>query len=113
MSTVIDRIVNTAKDLTVLNVATLTGDVNVTLDGAGNFDFNHIVDSLRTEAAKTDGTVKLVALTHIEMDQDVVHFEKADLTDAERLLVTSHGDLVDTSKNARMDFLDFVKRVVD
>ena len=105
---IMERIATVGEDVLTLDVATFTGTVEIGLDGDG-FDFSRLVASLKEQAARAEGTVKLVALTHVELDRDVIHFVKEGLTEPEEKLTRDHEAMVEIAKDGRMGFLRFVR----
>ena len=107
----IDRIKAAGEDLLSIDVVTLTGNVNVTIKG-DKIDFDALVKSLQTQVAKTDGTIKIVAFTRIDVDKDAVQFVKSGLSSEEAPMVSAHNEMVKTAQDARMAVVNFLKGLV-
>lgn len=109
----LDSLGNAIKDLSSLDVTTLSGDITaIYATQQGEFD----LQSVLTELSKTDSTLRgkvyVVASTHLSIDQDATQFVKADLKPEEQSLVKTHLETVKTSLEARNSFLNFAKEFI-
>ena len=107
----IKRLEEVGEDLATLDVATLSGSVKVTVDG-DKIDFKALVKSIQAEVTKAQGTVQIVAFTHIDIDKDAVQFVKSGLTAEEAPLIDAHNEMVKTSQEARMSVVNFLKGLI-
>ncbi|CAM2011154.1 hypothetical protein [Acanthopleuribacter pedis] len=99
-------------DITTLDVVTLTGDIDVTLnqqadaggaaDPAETITFQDILKNI--QAVKSQG-LNAVAVTHIEVDMDTALFVKDNLTPQQQNLLTLHNQSVEQARNARHAFI--------
>ena len=104
----IDRLEAVGQDLATLDVATLSGNVQVTVQ-SDKIDFKALVKSIQDQVTQADGTVQIVAFTHIDIDKDAVQFVKSGLTAEEAPLIAAHNEMVKTSQEARMAVVQFLK----
>ncbi len=107
------------KEVTSLDVVTLSGDLKVTIAG-DKIDFTQTYAELAkaTQAGSPAGhtatavTAEVVAFTHIDLDKDLTQFVKSDLTAADASLLESHRDMVKASLEARRAYLKMVAEIV-
>lgn len=95
----LENLANGIKDLTSIEVITLSGKVEWTTDAdadalkATTLDWDALLNH-----AKTDGSVKLVAATRVDADYDVVNFQAES---ASPELLKLHADTLRTSREGR------------
>lgn len=93
-------------DFTTLDVVTLTGDIDVTLNQQatdnGTITFQQILKNI--ESVKSDG-LNAVAVTHVEVDMDTALFVKDNLSPQQQNLLTLHNQTVEQARNARHAFI--------
>jgi hypothetical protein len=107
----IDRLRSAGEDLATLDVATLSGSVEIKLAG-DKIDFDALVKSIQDQVTKVDGTVQIVAFTRIDLDKDAIQFVKSGLSDDDKPLVAAHNEMVKTSQEARLAVVRFIKDVI-
>ncbi|PID94812.1 MAG: hypothetical protein CSA95_02175 [Bacteroidetes bacterium] len=107
LSGVLETINGAAKDVSSVEVTTLTGDVKKVFNGE-KIDLKSTVESLKGD---TQGEVRLLAHTHIDFDQDATQFFSDDIAEKDALLLELHQEMVDSAMASRSAFLDFVKEI--
>lgn len=116
LKSVLENIRNAAQDIVTLDVVTMTGEININASEhmtKDRFDVGKLVDTLMAGApVEQKLTVKVLALTHLEMDQDCIQFVRQDLTDSEKPLVEAHNAMVKTATEARNSLLLTIKEIV-
>lgn len=106
----LDKLDDMIDDLSSLHVQTYTGRVAVNLE---NLDDNQrVMDRVRdavASAADTDGTVRLVAETYVQLDGDAYNF----LTDeaAPQAALELHGESVKAGLETRLGLIELVRSV--
>ncbi len=101
-------------DFTTLEVTTLTGNVDHVIKTTGkkkSFDMKNVVSKLG-QTGKTEGTITLIAHTHIDFDHDTVNFIKSDLGKQGKQLFNMHQAAVMTANEARNGFLSFLQEII-
>ena len=109
-----DQIKSAVVDFTTLEVTTLTGNIDHVIKTTGKkttFDMKNVVSKL-SQSGKTEGTVTLIAHTHIDFDHDTVNFIKSDLGKQGKQLFEMHQATVMTAHGARNGFLSFLQEVI-
>lgn len=103
------KIENTLEDLTTLEVATLTGTLEVSREPGQPQEvvFKDLLKELGKQATVTSN-IQVVAYTHIDFDHDSVNFVASGAEDKPKLL-EAHGKMVSASAEARSAFLSFVR----
>jgi hypothetical protein len=102
---IVERLNTAAQDFSSLEVTTVTGDVTQIISN-NEFKFDNITQKCTT------GTLKLVAFHNIKFDQDAVLFVKEQLNGDEKELFDLHMKTLESSREARLAFLNFIKEVV-
>lgn len=100
---------NAVTDLTSLHVQTFTGEIASDLDGSQSFsDIRALV-----KAAKTAGTVTLVAETLAQFDGDSYNFVAADLASVPPLALEVHKNAIKAGVETRLGLLNLFKDLID
>lgn len=94
------------KDLTTLEVATLSGKIELGQDTEIS-SFNDLLQSV-SKGAKLQANVQVVAYTHLDLDHDAVHFV-AEGAESRAKLLEAHSRMVTASAEARRGFLEFAQ----
>lgn len=102
----LDSLDEAAKDLSSIEVTTLSGDVKQIFNG-DKIDLKKAISDL--SEGTTSGKIELVAHTRIDFDQDTVLFvsDKAKAKHSE--LYTLHKEAIQSSQIARQNFLNFIQ----
>lgn len=107
-----DSIEAMVTDIATLDVVTLTGEIDVTLnqqagDGQtdGTISFQDILSNIK--GVKSQG-LNALAVTHIEADMDTALFIKDGLAPEQQNLLTLHNQTVQQARNARNAFIQSV-----
>lgn len=100
---------NAATDLSSLDVVTLSGDINLTLDEKGKM--MKPLEIAKKFQGDENGKITVEAFTHIDFDQDKIQFLKQGITKDE-ITYQLHLDAVKASQEARNAFLDFIEGIV-
>lgn len=96
-----------AKDLSSIEVTTLTGDIKQTFDEHGEIDLKKALNDLNA-GGSTSGKIEVVAHTHIDFDQDAIMFVSKDATNKHHELYELHKEAIASSQAARQSFLRFI-----
>jgi hypothetical protein len=98
-------VTDVAKDISTLDVTTLTG--TITYKGV---DATKIYDNIK-ELAGT-GELRVVAMTHKDVDHDTVLFVSEGLPESASALLKAHDAAFVAAENARLAFLKFAAGIV-
>jgi hypothetical protein len=111
LADVIERIRNVGRDIVSIDVVTLTGRLTITAatDESG-LNLQELYKEL--QKATLEGTLEVVAFTHIDLDRDAVNYVKSGLSESEKPIIDAHGAMVDTAQKARQAFLQLAKEFV-
>ena len=104
-----DKVAGAVKDLATIDVVTLTGEIKLEILGTGSdvkIDPTALFEKLQ---GKVDGSLSVVALTHVEIDMDVTNFGSATPSDA---LFSLHQQSVKNAIEARAAVLDMIKGLI-
>ncbi|GAA4840831.1 hypothetical protein [Algivirga pacifica] len=112
-SGVIQKLNDTAIDLTTLDVTTVTGDLTHHINDEGGIDFKNILNEIKTKGGKTEGELKLLAATHIDFDHDTFNFVKEQLTDQEKELLGTHVLMIEQAQKARAAMFSFMQEILN
>ena len=113
LTNALDALGDAIKDLSSLDVTTLSGDITaIYATQQGGFDLQAVLTELSKTESSLRGKVYVVASTHMSIDQDATQFVKADLKPEEQSLVKTHLETVKTSLEARNSFLNFAKEFI-
>jgi len=95
-------------DLTTLDVVTLTGKINLTVANVSNFE--DILENLKTTAVSE---VKVLAVSHHQIDSDAVMFVKGDLDQVnEKPLLAMHQETVKAAQEMRNKVVEMVANAI-
>jgi hypothetical protein len=100
------------KDLSTIEVTTLTGDIKLIFDGSGNINLKDKIKNLDInsgESGSAEGSIEVIAHTQIDFDLDSVTYINKNTVQGNRDLLDIHNEAVATSQAARQSFLRFVK----
>jgi hypothetical protein len=104
----LDKLQEKLKDVTTLDVVTATGTLEYKVDDKGKFDFKTMVDQLKNSTA-ADSKLKIVAITHSEIDHDTFNFIQEGANPDH---VELHNQSVDIAKKARHAFIEFLANLI-
>jgi len=93
------------KDLSSIEVTTLSGDVKQIFNG-DKIDLKNAVNELKS--GTTTGKIELVAHTHVAFDQDTVLFVSNKAQDKHSDLYELHKEAVTSAQDARRSFITFI-----
>lgn len=105
---ILDDVREGIKDLTSLEVITLTGDVKSKIDDDGKIKWGDLVN----EAKNPAGTVELVAATHVKIDSDTVQFVTDTPHGNLEQLLQVHDAAVESAQINRQAVIELVKGIV-
>lgn len=103
-----DSIEAMVTDIATLDVVTLTGEIDVTLNqqaADGTITFQDILSNIK--GVKSQG-LNALAVTHIEADMDTALFVKDGLSPEQQNLLTMHNQTVEQARTARNAFIQSV-----
>lgn len=95
-----------AKDLSSIEVTTLSGDVKQIFNG-DKIDLKKAISDL--SEGTTSGKIELVAHTQIDFDQDTVLFVSDKARSKHKELYELHKEAIASSQAARQSFLLFIR----
>ena len=72
------------RDVTTLDVVTLSGKIEINTDANTEVDLGTICDVLSKQISQTTSAIDVVAFTRVQLDSDTVQFVQSDLTEADR-----------------------------
>jgi hypothetical protein len=98
-------ITDVAKDISTLDVTTLTG--TITYKGV---DATDLYKNIKDMASS--GDLRVVAMTHKDVDHDTVLFVSEGLPESASALLKAHDAAVVAAENARLAFLKFAAGIV-
>jgi hypothetical protein len=93
------------KDLSSIEVTTLSGDVKQIFNGE-KIDLKNAVNQLKS--GSTSGKIELVAHTHVAFDQDTVLFVSNKAQGKHSEIYDLHKEAVVSAQNARRSFITFI-----
>lgn len=99
------------KDVATLDVVTFSGKLTVELTSGAEFNVSDLYENLKGRIGK-ESELKLIALTHIDLDFDVTTFTASDLSSAEKELITYHVSTVEASQKARASVVELALDVI-
>lgn len=108
---VTDWLEGVIKDITTLDVVTFSGTLTVEPATEGEFKVSELYDKLRGSIGD-ESKLKLIALTHIDLDFDVTTFMANKLSSDEKELITYHVSTVEASQNARSSVVELALDVI-
>lgn len=97
-----------AKDLSSIEVTTLTGDIKQVFNEDGNIDLKKALNDLNA-GGSTSGKIEVVAHTRIDFDQDAIMFVSKDSRNRNHELYELHKEAIASSQAARQSFLRFIR----
>ena len=113
---VINKVVDAARDISSLDVVTITGNINLKphIDESDSLKFQELHKSLMNRMkTETEVTLDVLAFTHLDMDCDSTNFVRANLSAEQAALVNAHNEMVKTAQETRAGIakmlLDFFK----
>ena len=103
-----DKVVKAIEDLATLEVATFTG----------NIDLSDVVKDEKLEkntfakirSSLLDGN--LVGYTRFEIEGDAINYTNSDLGEEKAFLLEAHNSLVKGAQQSRKNFFEFVLKVI-
>ncbi len=101
----LDSLKEAGKDLSSIEVTTLSGDVKQIFNGE-KIDLKNAVNKLQD--GSTSGKVELVAHTHVAFDQDSVLFVSNKALDKHSSIYELHKEAVISAQDARRSFITFI-----
>ena len=99
------------EDITTLDVVTFSGTLTVDPGTEGEFKVSELYDKLKGSIGD-ESKLKLIALTHIDLDFDVTTFMANNLSSDEKELITYHVSTVEASQNARSSVVELALDVI-
>lgn len=97
-----------AKDLSSVEVTTLTGDVKQIFNDDREIDLKNVINKLGTGGA-VSGKIEVVAHTRIDFDQDTISFISEKAKNKHSDLYELHKEAIASSQEARQNFLRFIR----
>ncbi|MFK7951195.1 MAG: hypothetical protein AB8G11_26680 [Saprospiraceae bacterium] len=97
-----------AKDLSSIEVTTLTGDIKQVFNDDGNIDLKKALNDLNA-GGSTSGKIEVVAHTRIDFDQDAIMFVSKNSRNKNHELYELHKEAIASSQAARQSFLRFIR----
>jgi len=97
------KLFNFIKDITTLEVVTLSGNLTVAdikLTGDDKIDFNKVMDSIKGTATD-DSAISIVAATNIDIDKDIQQFVKEGMSTEDKELFNMHVQAIQYAQEAR------------
>lgn len=97
-----------AKDLSSIEVTTLTGDIKQVFNDDGDIDLKKALNDLNA-GGSTSGKIEVIAHTRIDFDQDAIMFVNKNAKGKHRELYDLHKEAIESSQAARQSFLRFIR----
>ena len=111
---VMNKLKDVATDFSTLDVVTLTGtiDISSAIDKDGKFQIKQMNKILGDSLKKLDGSLNVVAFTHLDLDSDAVAFVKDQITDEDKERILVHNEMVKTAQAARRGVINMLKELL-
>jgi hypothetical protein len=99
------------KDITTLDVITVTGSMRVKTSGDNDavkdyvIDFDTLFGKDASKKTKIRGDLRVIAATHVEIDRDTMTFVADDLGEKEQKLLAMHMEAVNSASAARAEIV--------
>lgn len=114
-TTLLGHIATFVRDVTALDVVTLTGNLKLVDPGTvydstkRDFDWNEFFKKV-TEGMKPSQTneLEIVAYTHADLDLDTAMFVKRTLSDTDKALLAAHNTAVESAQKSRFEAVRIV-----
>ncbi|NIZ07822.1 hypothetical protein [Pseudooceanicola sp. HF7] len=107
-----EKISGFVKDILSVDVVTLTGDLNLNVDGVVTEGAIDLKELHKRIVGKLGGELKVAAFTHVDLDGDTVQFSMETATEEDGLLLDHHRETVKDVQAARAAFLDAVTGMI-
>lgn len=104
----LETLTDAAKDLSSIEVTTLTGDIKQVFNDEGDIDLKKALNELNA-GGTTSGKIEVVAHTRIDFDQDAIMFVSRDTRGRNHELYNLHKEAIASSQAARQSFLRFIR----
>ncbi|WP_116127944.1 hypothetical protein [Lewinella sp. IMCC34183] len=103
------------KDLLTLDVVTLTGNVDLAVTGANGerLRLGRLYNRIEEMYMAEDSQVRVLAITHVELDKDSVTYIKEGLSTQDEKLLTYHLETVRAASEARAAMAAGVGRLLN
>lgn len=108
---VTDWLEGVVNDITTLDVVTFSGTLTVEPSTDGEFHVSALYENLKGKIGD-ESQLKLLALTHIDLDFDVTTFTANNLSSDEKELIDYHVATVEASQKARASVVQLALDVI-